>query len=355
MRKVGIITINDDNNFGNRLQNYALYSYLKKNNVNVDNIVIVSKGKRIKMVIKKILFDLKFKDVDHLKRYRFNKFTKKYINNKYYTNYNFDNKYDYYIVGSDQVWNYNFKSINLTNNLLSFSDPKNHVFISYAASFGISEIKREIEEAFKSGLKNFSYISVREMQGKEIIERFNLKKDIEVVLDPTMLLDTEEWDMIMTIPKQIKNISSKKFILNYFLGEISETRKEEINKIAEEFDCCIINILDKDDPFFSCNPSEFLWLEKNAFMVCTDSFHSSVFSIIYDTPFIVFERLQKGVTSMNSRIDTLLSKFKLENRRFRGEITEDLLQCDYTEAKKILEKEKEKSINFLKRALEIQE
>jgi Pyruvate/2-oxoacid:ferredoxin oxidoreductase gamma subunit len=69
---------------------------------------------------------------------------------------------------------------------------------------------------------------------------------------------------------------------------------------------------------------------------------------------VVFDRQQKGLVSMNSRIDTLLSKFKLEDRRYNGKITEKLLKFDYTEAKKILEKEKEKSINFLKKALEIE-
>lgn len=95
--------------------------------------------------------------------------------------------------------------------------------------------------------------------------------------------------------------------------------------------------------------------EKNAFLVCTDSFHSRVFSIIYDTPFVVFDRQQEGIVSMNSRLETLLSKFELENRKFNGKISEDLLKCDYSNAKKILEVEKEKSRSFLCNALDIKE
>ena len=138
-------------------------------------------------------------------------------------------------------------------------------------------------------------------------------------------------------------------ILNYFLGEISKDRKKEIEKIATENNCDVINILDTNSPFYNCGPGEFLYLEKNAFLVCTDSFHSSVFSIIYDTPFVVFERQDK-FDSMNSRIDTLLSKFKY--RKFNGNISNDLLKCDYSEAKEILEREKEKSREYLCKALD---
>ena len=72
------------------------------------------------------------------------------------------------------------------------------------------------------------------------------------------------------MPKQLKN---DKYILNYFLGELSEQRKNEIERIAKENDCEIINILDKNGPYYETGPSEFLYLEQNAFLICTDSFH----------------------------------------------------------------------------------
>lgn len=88
-------------------------------------------------------------------------------------------------------------------------------------------------------------------------------------------------------------------------------------------------------------------------LICTDSFHSSVFAIIFNRPFIVFDRDDHN-EKMNSRIDTLLSKFNLNNRKFSGNITNSLLQSDYTEAYEIL-KEQEKSITFLKKSLNIGE
>lgn len=182
---------------------------------------------------------------------------------------------------------------------------------------------------------------------KSIVQR----DDVEVVLDPTMLLSSEEWDKVLN-KSSIK--VEKKYILMYFLGQIDNEWKAEIERIAIKFDCEIINILDKDSKFYQTGPSEFLYLEKNAFLICTDSFHSSVFSIVFNVPFIIFER-NSNTQSMNSRIHTLLSKFNLQSRKFTGTITSDLLKSDYKEAQQILKKEKEKSIKFLKRALDIEE
>lgn len=98
-----------------------------------------------------------------------------------------------------------------------------------------------------------------------------------------------------------------------------------------------------------------MWLEKNAFLICTDSFHSSVFAILYNRPFIVFDREGNG-QGMNSRIETLISKFKLKNREYNGKnITKENLEHDYTEAYKILDEERKKSDNFLRKALDIEE
>ena len=110
--------------------------------------------------------------------------------------------------------------------------------------------------------------------------------------------------------------------------------------------------MDKNSQYYGCGPSEFLWLEANAFLVCTDSFHSSVFAFIMDVPFLVFDREQKNVVSMNSRIDTLIKTFKLKDRKYNNkEITKENLLHDYKESYNILESEREKSFNFLKKAL----
>ena len=132
--------------------------------------------------------------------------------------------------------------------------------------------------------------------------------------------------------------------------------KEEIKKILNDKTSPsftieeIINILDKNSIFYETGPSEFLYLEQNAFLICTDSFHSSVFSILFNRPFIVFNREDIN-KSMNSRIDTLINTFKLTNRNYEGKISLDNLSHDYSEAFKILDIKRKEAIDYLKNSL----
>lgn len=341
MKKVGIITLNGNTNFGNRLQNYALQTVIKKNNCSVDTIWFCNYKIYFKEKLKKIVFYFINK-----RQYNFIYFSRKYIKTKYYFSNKISNKYDKFVVGSDQVWNYNYLSFNF-DYLLSFSPKEKN--IAYSASFGVDNIVTNYKNIFIKGLNNIKYISVREDRGKKIVEELTGRKDIEVLIDPTMLLTKNEWEKVSKKPKMLKN---KKYILNYFLGELSSERKKEIEKIAKENNCEIINILDKESPFYICGPSEFLYLEKNAFLICTDSFHSSVFAILFNRPFVVFDREDKE-ESMNSRIDTLLNKFELNNRRYNGKITNELLKNDYNKVYNILEIERKKANTFLKNVLDI--
>lgn len=351
MKKVGILTLVGNNNYGNRLQNYALSKKIDSMGFKTETIWICKNKFNAKIKEKsKVLSSLFIKK--YKRYYNFVQFTNGKIKNRYSKDINLiKNDYYKFVTGSDQVWNYNFKSFD-KNFLLLFSEYNKN--ISYAASLAVDSITDNFVDLFKNGIKNIRNISVREDKTKDILIDLTKRKDIEVLIDPTMLLTSEEWDKVSKKPRQLKNIKEDKYILNYFLGELSQSRKQEIERIAKENNCHIINILDKEDPFYTCGPSEFLYLEKNAFLICTDSFHSSVFGILYNTPFIVFEREDKAA-KMNSRIDTLLSKFKLKNRKFNDkEITKENLNHDYTEAYRILEKERKKSEEFLKKALDIE-
>ena len=343
MKISSLLTINGNYNYGNKLQHYALQYYLLKLNVETQTIYCYSQNRNIELLknIIKSFFDKRYKS--------FKKFDK---NIKYSQSYVYNNiliqkeDYDYNIVGSDQVWNVNFPFFN-KEYLLHSIESNNK--ISYASSFGTEELPSEYNKVFKDELLKFKCISVREDAGKKIVEEITGRKDVQVLVDPTMLLTAEEWDKVSRKPEQLK---TDKYILNYFLGELSETRKKEIDRIAKENNCEVINILDKNSPFYQTGPSEFLYLEKNAFLICTDSFHSSVFAMLYNRPFIVFDR-EDNLASMNSRIETLINKFNLKNRNFTGKITIENLQHDYTEAYKILEKERQKADEFLRQALDI--
>ena len=352
MKKIGIITINDNDNYGNRLQNYAIQNVLEKNKVKSitlkNNPILNYNNLFLLRLLKFILKKKKIRQIDRYKKFiEFNKnikFSKRYI-----TPFSkLDNEYDYFITGSDQVWNPTWGSLSDVE-LLEFTIPEKR--ISFSASFGISSLPEQYNEKLKNALNDYKAISVREDAGKKIIEDVVGRKDVQVLVDPTMLLTAEEWDKVAKKPEQLK---TDKYILNYFLGKLSEKRKAEIDRIAKENDCEVINILDKNSPFYCTGPSEFLYLEKHAFLVCTDSFHSSVFAILYNRPFIVFGR-EDNTISMNSRIETLINKFNLKNREYNGqEITKENLNHDYTETYKILEEERKKSMTFLINALDVE-
>ena len=368
-KTAAIITLYGNNNYGNKLQNYAVQEVLKKMGLDVITIKNVPelniKDKYFlraihyyyrKFIHNRILHDDLYtdnqynKNADRTKNFiifdRYINKSKKYFNFFDCSNY----KFDYYFVGSDQVWNPFFGLFDF--GFLDFVED-NSKKISFSASIGVDNIPDDEKSKFKDSVSKFKLLSLREEKGKETVEKLTGRKDIEVLIDPTMLLTQKEWDKVMNKPKQLDDIKNGKYILNYFLGELSDSRRNEIEKVAKINDCHIINILDKDDLFYTCGPSEFLYLEKHAFLICTDSFHSSVFAILYNKPFVIFDREDKE-ENMNSRIDTLINKFKLKNRRYNGKnITKENLNYDYTEAYKVLEKERKKSIDFLERALDI--
>lgn len=351
-KSIGIITCIGKSNFGNRLQNYALQHVLEQKGFYVETLINTSllnnvdnyeealaeyesyqaeKDKRDLLNKDRIAY---FEEFDKLVKFREGMITA--INLP-------ETNYDYYCVGSDQIWNpYHGKLRDL--DLLYCID--NNKRTSYAASIGIDEIPDKFKEKTKKELSNFKSISVREHKAKELIEELTGRNDIEVVLDPTMLLTSEEWDKVAKRPKQLQ---TDRYILNYFLGKLSPEREAEINRFAKEHNCEVINILDKEGPFYNTGPSEFLYLEKNAYLICTDSFHSSVFALLYNRPFLIFNR-EDDQLSMNSRLDTLTRTFDLRDRFYNNIITEDMLNIDYDKVNKILEIEREKSLDFIDRA-----
>ena len=356
MKKIAIITLYGNNNFGNKLQNYATQVILEKMGYEVTTIrnKITFKNKKENLIfitknIIKFLLNIKYFKKNKNREIMFNEFNENINYSTDIININnvpryLNNQFDYFIYGSDQVWSpYAGGGSDLYLGI--FSERKKN--ISFAASFGVYNIKENYKKNYLKGLKNFKAISVREDVGKTIVKEI-ADIDCEVLIDPTMLLQASDWEKLIKKPK---NLTFKKYILNYFLGEIPENDSNEIKRIANKYNCEIINILNPNDKFYTSGPAEFLYLVKNAFLVCTDSFHASVFALLFDVSFLVFER-GKIKDSMNSRIDTLLSKFQLDNRKYvNGNITENNLNHDYSNAYKILLNERKKSELFLRKNL----
>lgn len=367
MKKCAVISLYGNVNFGNKLQNYAVSQLLKKNNIESE-IIRYSHYENDKNYHRNFLkiFDSKFllNKIKNIYEIKINKKSISERNNNFnlfnkfmnYSDFIINNKeevkklnemYDYFLFGSDQIWNVGaFRFYDLAFGTYFDRNKK----FSLSASFGRENIPNEYKEKYKKALNEFKMISVREDAGKKIVKDIAEREDALVLLDPTMMLDCDDWDKVAKKPV---NYNGEKYILNYFLGNLSKEKKEAIELLAKQKGYKIINILDINDPFYCSGPSEFLYLEKNAELICTDSFHSAVFGILYKTPFIVFERNDSNA-SMNSRLETLLNKFKFEDRYYKGVLDEKYLTCDYSHCKKILEEERKKTDEFLKKVLEIE-
>lgn len=333
LKKIKIITINDNSNCGNRLQAYALNSYFNKKYNNVKTLWFISPKERLKSFIK---YFLPFRKTTRIFN-KFNKFNRNIKTEYVYDIRKIDDENNLLVVGSDQVWNSSFNSFN-EKFLLTFSNKCSKY--SYAASFGISQIPEKDKSIFKKELSKFDSISVRELNGKKIIESLDLECNVHI--DPTMLIQKDEWSKISKKPR---NLKSDKFIFMYFLGKVNDRYMDAIKKFSKDNECQIIDFFNSN---MSLGPAEFLYLEKNAFLICTDSFHSSVFGIIFKRPFIIFERNSKDMLKMNSRIENLLDKFKIENRYFNGkEITRENIDVDYSDSEFVLEQERMKSNDYI--------
>lgn len=341
MKRIGIVTIIGDFNYGNRLQNYALAKTLSDMGFVVKTLNFRYTNRSTISVTKEILRNFvialgigRFKRNKKFKKFnKYIKFTPIIYNNDVINS----NEYDYFVCGSDQIWNYNFDEFGKNTLLLFSSKEKN---IAYAASFGVSSIPNNYIDIYKEGLNNFKNISLRENDGKDIIKNIT-NKEYPVVLDPTFLISKNEWNKLA---KEVK--ISKKYILVYILGD----KNEDINKkYKKEYDVIYMNDTSNFN-IYSTGPQEFLWLIKNAELVITDSYHACVFSIIFEKKFYVIDRLVNKEKCMEGRINTILSLLNLQDRKIENIFADTNINSniDYNNVKKILETEIFKSKKFLK-------
>lgn len=336
MKKVLIVTLYGEYNYGNKLQNYAMQSAIEKLGFEVNTLDTSNNcsEKNLKELVKKIL---KSKRIN-----AFKKFSKSYLKVKEMTSSL--SEFDFVCIGSDQIWNPNY--YNEFN--YSFGEFSQNSF-SYAASFGIDTIPEKYVTEVKKGLEHLKYISVREEQGKKIVEEITGRNAI-VNVDPTMLLTKDEWDKLSFTSKCKEK---DKYILTYFLGNYSKERKDYIKRISNQYK---LKIIDLNQLFkhwyYSISPVDFLYYIKNSELVLTDSFHGAVFSIMYKKAFYLMEREEKS-DKLNSRIETLLEKFQLTDRVIKKYGQPISFKCDYSKSDEILKNERANAIAYLENALGI--
>lgn len=375
------IAFEKQNNYGTQLQSYATIEAVKNLGYDCEIIIYHRKGGIIENLcqIKRLFHDeaikgyisskkrakLVKKDTEFGNGYRLRREYVKAFKEKYffpfsktYTGYKElckgSRNYSTVLVGSDQVWlpsGYASKFYNLM--FVPDDIPK----ISYASSFGVSSISRYHQKEAKVFLDRIDYISVREIKGKELVETYS-NNQAKVAVDPTMLIDSCIWHN-MCVP-----IKETGYIFCYFLGKRREGR-EQAQKLKEctGLKIVVLKHLDEyipeDDKFgdewpYDVGPEKFISYIKNATYVLTDSFHGTVFSILFKKKFMTFYRNEATEKlSKNSRIDSLLGQLNLMQRLYKKGNILQLVSADinYDEVHEILNKLRKDSIDYLSNSL----
>lgn len=355
MKKIGVITIHSDYNYGAFLQAFALITLLRKNGYEAEIINYIKIPNHYKKHYFPINIILKLFNSKRISRY--NRFIKPVIGNKTYKTLeclmkDFDEDYDVLISGSDQIWNP--KCGGFVNKLnpayyLAFASNKKYKKISYASSIGSYRFNKTEQQQIFKWLSEYSSISTREEAGKEHLESF-INKKIQVTLDPTLLLSKNEW-LKFSKPYKV----SYKYLLVYYMDELDEVL-EYARKIADKYGWKVALITNKiikhkyvDINLRNCGPSEFITLFANAEFVVTNSFHGTAFSVNFQKEFI-------SIYKKNSpeRAQNFLNSICLSNRLIRNISQINVIEnkINYDSITKKLNELKANSITFLINAIE---
>lgn len=388
MKKVAIVSCYFMKNYGSVLQAYATQKILDQYNIEneticIDGIQDEIKARKMKYFYSKIFdFDVvsnKFtflkhgismklnvgglKDKMKIRNTAFDRFNYRFkLSDKYKSFEEMameSKKYEAVLVGSDQLW----LPSNISADYYTLNWVPNEVNkISYATSFGVSSLEEKYEKLAEKFLNRINNLSVRELSGQKLIKKIS-GLNAEVVCDPTLLFNKEQWSEIQKSERKIQG----KYIFCYFIGNNPEQR-EFVKKIKELTGYKIVALqhideyIKGDEKFadeapYDIEPGDFITLIRDAEYVCTDSFHGTVFSIINEKKFFTFRRFNsKRKVSTNSRLDSLLSLLDIKERLLTAD--EDVKQClemeiNYKKVNIELNNFRAKSEKFLKKALNI--
>lgn len=355
--KIGIVTFQNAVNYGAVLQTYALQEILKNLGANpevidyqctkINNMYApFPKVRSVRALLSNIVWYKRRKK----KKVAFQNFEQKYLNltnKKYFSKEDLEETndiYDVFISGSDQIWR-SESSNSDTTYFLDFVKDKNKK-ISYAASFGSDKVEDELKEKYKQLLNDYCKLSVREVQGKKIIEEL-LQREARVDLDPTFLLEKDRWQEI-----QKKPAKKEKYIVLFIIRK-SEKIFRFAEKLAEKTGYKLIYISNdrkkevKAEYVGGISPEEWLGYFNNAEFIVTNSFHGVAFSIILNKKF--FLELQPYPAKVNSRLENIMDTFNLREREIvNGENQNIEKEIDYITVNKKIENIKKESINYLK-------
>lgn len=363
MLKIAIITFQYAHNYGSVLQAYALKTLLENKGYKVSVIDFIHKKDygQYKLFRKKyyckhpwgIILDVMYlkqnkSRIKHFKNFvneNLNLTSKQYFNSKNMEELN--EIFDIFICGSDQIWNLDCTRGVEPAYFLKFVD-NNKLKIAYAPSLSHEKFSKDYSEDFREALKNIDYISIREKSTLPLIEKLT-NKTVNVVLDPTLLLEKKYYEKL--IPKN--NLKKEKYIFVYML-EYNKDLIKYCNKYSKVNGIKLIYITDrryngmniiKGENAFEAGPNRFLEYILDAELIITNSFHATVFSIIFHKQFIVFRTKRSS-----SRMKDLLLSLGINGCMYDEKLNINTI-IDYTKIDKRLSNLRKNSLLYLEKAL----
>ena len=279
--------------------------------------------------------------------------------------------YDAFVTGSDQVWNWNFcgtvhgdgsitPTAKLENYLLRFV-PEEKCKLSYAASIACPCIPDELKETYFDSIKRLNAASIRESANLALFPE-DVRKNISVVVDPTLLLSSDEWIDSLGLSKNKKKGG---YIFLYILSCTKEDRKA-VKRMAKVLRLPTVTRPDiAQDPInkhdigladvedWNMGPKEFVDYIRNASLVITNSFHATVFAMQFHTPFYIFKRDSK--VSMHSRLESVAADYNLGDRIISHDCdvrSLDVEGIDWNHVDGVLIEKRKESMSFLLNALQ---
>lgn len=366
--KIGQLTFHASHNYGSVLQAYALATKLRTLGHETEFINLRPKSQRdaykiirkshrgIRRIFRYIIYPALKRRYNHFERF-INKVLpvtkEEYATTEALQNANFH--YDAYICGGDQIWNPACLDFETAYYLQFLSEGNDARKVSYSPSFGKTEFDEDTLKNIKKWLEKFDFISVREKRGAELVRKLT-DKDVQMVCDPVLLLDRNEWEKLAVRPR-IK----KTYILVYFLENNHGSRHLiDYLKKTTGYDVVVFNeyIRDFVKPYhkaYGASPEEFVGLFMNASFIYTNSFHGTVFATIFEKPFLTAIAIdqENAVNNNDSRKIDYLNQIGLGKRLYTyGEPHETVFSNDdVVDAKSKIDTFRNESLNYLLKAI----
>lgn len=348
--RIAILTLYGNINYGNKLQNYAVEQIFM--NYGIEAVTIDYRKKFNLNNIKKMINILtgyhfssnkEERAAEGKKEALLLNFSSKYLHVKRVTGIKkLKKKFDYFCVGSDQVWNPTWFD-DETKHLMLLDFVEKDKKMTMSVSFGLEEVPDQWGEFYKERLCGFRRISVREKSAEKIVKGL-CDVSVDTYIDPTLMLDSQKWEKIAKRPSNYTEEYIEKSVILYFLGEIADSDMKKIKKIVDDNRLNMI-VLNKNGNIIP-SVEEWIYYIGHAGLVFTDSFHGAVFSFLFDRNLIVCKR-NDIYNNMFSRLQNLMEKFRLEDRFVDNCLGENILKHDYSAGYCTLDIERKKFAEYI--------